>query len=273
MRRGSFSPVSRLIHAILAIAWCLLLPGSAWCDVINYSVQVYGSRHAVINFSGPGSESLSVTPSNNGNQLRVSGVNVQFSTGQKSSGRGIIGSVRQVQRGAFTDLVIGFNIPISVSATPGSGNLKLIIKGKPQSQPPSLPKETPVDSTVTTASQASYPVQVISQLPEKGAKPSGLTIVFPDLSSLTPRTSLAQFFFSSGRSIEILWAFATGQQLTLNDSSRPPAKDMPSKEDAEDIDALVTALTQELVELRTELMEKNKEITELRAWKSTKDRE
>ena len=260
------------LSALLAILYGMVgfVSSTAFAEEIVYSIQIYGSRHAIVSFTGPGSENLSITPSNNGDQIRISGVNVQFSTRENVSAKGIISSTRQVQRGAFTDLVLGFSIPISVSATPATGSLKLVVKGKQIARPTNRPGESPTPSP--TSAKTELPIRLLSTYSAEAPSESGLTLVFPDTGKISPKTSVAQVLMGISYGVEILWAFVTHQPLALgagNLNSAPSKIDPPPTKNDEELDKLVSDLTQELVELRTQLRNKDKEISELRAWKST----
>lgn len=272
MTGGITALITRVATLIGAIGVMAL---NAEAGTILYSVQLYGSRHAVVNFSGSGSEELSVTPSSNGDFVRISGVNVQFAPQEPVSLKGIITSVRQVQRGALTDLVLALGAPISVSATPAQGNLKLILKGKPLIRKSVEPNGTPTPPLEAPSSPTrAIPITVTSTLPTKDSPQSGITFVFPDSGRILPKTSLAKVLLSSSAITEILWSIATGQPLQFTSES---GRDTSSLSEAEtdqrdeELDRLLGELTQELVELRTQIIKKDKEISELRALKSTND--
>lgn len=251
----------------IALTLLLTVCGAAhaWAANITYKIQSYGNKHAVINLSGPGSGTLSVTPTNDGQQVRISGVEVGYVSDGNQNFSGIVTDAQQVRRGAYTDLVLSFRGKTSISATPGAGNLKLFVRLiAPIATPDPQPSASIASST--TPKPPTMPIRLLSTLPiqsDKDAKPAGgLTIVFPGAEQIRSPFSASKELRGAAYVLDLLWAWVFNSGASDYDTTAPvtPSKDLRSGE----LDSLVQDLTKELVEVRKELMAKEEEIRSLR---------
>ncbi len=251
----------------IALTLLLTVCGEAdsWAANITYKIQSYGNKHAVINLSGPGSGTLSVTPTNDGQQVRISGVEVGYVSDGNQNFSGIVTNAQQVRRGAYTDLVLSFRGKTSISATPGAGNLKLFVRLiAPKATPD--PNPSPGIDSSTTPKPFTMPIRLLPTLPAPSNKDAnlagGLTIVFPGADQIRSPFSTATELRGVAYVLDLLWAwvFNSGSSDPQKADPEPPSKGLRSEE----LDSLVQDLTKELVEVRKELMAKEEEIRSLR---------
>lgn len=240
-----------------AVAYLFIGAHFVLAEDVGYLVQGYGSRHAVVILNGLKANTVTTNLGKDGQTVRISGVNVSFVEQSTRSIPALISNVQQVRRGAFTDLIFNLSSECSLTATPGSSDMKIFIKSKATGKTkPKLPGTTLVNSKGLKPREILLPIKFLidGEVPvkEKNLKTLPfINVVLPDSSGIRGLTSLAQELRASAYAIDILWAWVVGQEFDVYTDA--PAAAQRDKE-VEELETLVRDLTQELVELRKDLL-------------------
>jgi hypothetical protein len=173
-RTSAAARTTRVLSLLAAItASILIIPGLAQAEIL-YQLRQYGNGQAVITFSGPGSSNLTTNISADGLNIRVSAVSSMFVQEKRLGESPLIGTIQQVRRGAFTDLLISLKVPINLNAAPSGNLLKLYLKSK-QALPSSA------SNAQTASSKTSIQLLSYSEQVDKAPAVQGLSVLLPYL--------------------------------------------------------------------------------------------
>ena len=261
---------AHLCHRCLALVAVGLfltgIPQSSQAVEIKYALFSYGSQHAILMLNGD-VRGLAVHPSSDGLSARISGVGVTFAAPASAVATDVVTAIRPVRRGAFTDLVLTFASPATVTASPTKAGLKIFVrveKNRPPSTDPSLTPSPDANGELVSASNPSMPAMITFGTTEGSPSASDrITVVFPESAGLVSASSLSGGLRWGAYAVDILWSWAIGQPLQYADPLAPTCRQSSPATENTEVEQLVGALTKELAEVRIQLADRESALRKL----------
>ena len=261
----------RKLPLILALGVALIAavyPVLCFAVDIRYSLYSYGSQHAIIILTGD-VRGVTVHPSSDGMSARVSGVGVRFSAPASPAATDVVTAIRPVRRGAFTELLITFATPATITASPTKGGLKIFVrvdKGRTtaiEASPGSSPD--PKSSSETNLTHA-FPAKITfgENDPSNSSSGEKIKIVFPETSGLASTSTLSGGLRWGAYAVDLLWSWVIAEPLQYSDPLGQSCRQSSPVTENTEVEQLVGALTKELAEVRIQLEAKEEELVKLR---------
>lgn len=250
-----YSHMKSLLFYIVCLVHVLALPALA--SDVEYVVRAYGGKNAVVILSGSVRNNLTTNLSSDGQSVRVSGVDINFVQAKDSYIAGLVSEIFQVKRGAFSDLIINLKEKCELTPTPGNKDLKLFLKAKANDVVLPSVKDNTTSTKPQQKSVRGIPINITVDTPAaRQAKPlfTQINLVFPNTQGLKSITSLSQELKMLAYSLDIIWSWLTGQPLQFITTEQAPPTTPQKGDEVEELEKLVQDLTQELVDVRKELM-------------------
>lgn len=123
---GSVRKMSMVMYKRCLITFiALVTPILGMAEDLAYEIKTYGEEVVVTKITGPSAGTLSLTPSSDGKTLTISGIGSSFHSSRTTPYPEIIRSVRTLNRGQITDLVIELAKGSTVKASPSSDSLTI----------------------------------------------------------------------------------------------------------------------------------------------------
>lgn len=238
-RRARTGRLYRLKLAMLS-ALLSICPQTLHAEDVSYAVREYGTERIEVSFSGPHHQQLTSQLSQDGKLLRVSGAGIRFVSRVAEPTSELLSYLRQVSRGAYTDLLLGFSHPVSLSVAPGSSELKLFLRVR---------GDTGTASAGTLLSK--LPVKVETGVPPSTGAHPHISITFPSEAHVQSRTTLSRQLRQAAYWVDFTWSWISGER-----AQPPPLQHSVSKDTTEELEQLVASLTSELLIVREQCKEK-----------------
>ncbi|MBX7143565.1 MAG: hypothetical protein K1X79_03865 [Oligoflexia bacterium] len=240
--------------SLLAIV-AMLLAAPAWAGTISYDISSYGGRHAIVILSGDVGANVTANLSADGLSIRVTASGAAFEPGPKGVAGALVSEVKQVRRGASSDLVLNLASASDLSVTPSVSNIKLFIKARKDNSGASTPRNGEAVGQTGNAPKKLKPIplQFIAtrDLTALSANsPQLIAVALPEREHIGSNNSLAVHLRDIAYAIDVAWAWISGAQLTYAAASSESCTPQQTPQEVSELENLVRDLTQELIELR-----------------------
>lgn len=260
-----------------ALRHCLflvLLVSPSAAQEISFTIKAYGSRHAILSFSGPSINKLSINPSVDGQALRVTGIDIRFIEPNLEKTPDIFSSIRQVKRGVYTDLVFNIRVASDFSVTNSNNILQVFIKGKSNYKIEEKPSQENSATTTPTPTEnlasRRLPFNIVfdstsgdSNSDLKNSNTSSSTnIIFPSTAGLKSITSLGAELRTAAYSLDLIWSFLSG--IPIESTEKSDSKNTCQQNSNPETEQLILDMTTELNQLRTQLEAKELELSKFK---------
>jgi hypothetical protein len=242
------------IAMLLAAALPLLMsvPTTIAEGSISFQLKAYGGNRTVVIFSGSTAEELGAVLDPLGTSIRISAVGNSFSASSDVPKNGLIAFIQQVSRSGYDDLVITLKQPSTMTESRSDGMLKLFIsaaedrsKNTSRAQEPA---DAPSEAAQTEIAQKavapaiSLPVRFFTKgIP---TDQNQIIVAFPTVSSDESPAFVA--------TLQGVSYFAGLMNAWLTDKEFKIERPIEGKS-SEEGEALIEALTAEVVDLRKQL--------------------
>ena len=252
-----------MLRIFLLILLFVAGPSAAVAEDLRYEVLGYGSRHVLVMITGGTGSRLATSMSADGLSARVSGVGVQFIPAEKDRPLpGLVASIQQVKRGLTVDLIVNLSAPVEMNVLPaGSGGVRLFLKRRDSAgQAAAEAAAGSAGGAKSRSSAQGFPLRLKLVDGEGVEANAGLTISFPPLEGLKPKTGLSEELYLLAYTFDIIWAALTSTELEYFSQSGSRKTTVAADEEHQRLEALVQDMTGELVELREALALRDEQI-------------
>ena len=199
---------------------------------IEYDIKSFGENITIISLNGLSANSLTVTPSDEGRILTISGYDVNFIGIRQGALPSIVKGIRSLNKGKTFNLILEMNLASTISATPSPDRLQIVAKTIKQKEFKSL-----IGSKIKEFSNKSPTIMIPSPKEFKG------------LTSLSSSLKIASFI------TDILWSFLNGRNFSFEvkeSNSNNEKSEADAKKRIAELQNLVDELNSQILELRKE---------------------